>query len=463
MATERARTPGPNQGPDSYMRPIEGDSRDPIPFYGLSETERKKAKEKLSKAIISDISALDFWVRQQTNGTDFRVDMYVAKPEEPIEPQPPEVIVPRLQEHRQEMQRIGLKNLPPEFTLVDLRLAALIAYEIELQKTRLGEPQTEYQDYFRSINGYPPRLIPEQALDDSMDQMFDALEKTGLRFTRTKPISVQVALRTYNMFNHLRTLQDIEAHYWRFARRYRFQLGILIGEDLNDVNYQVVWKSEDKFWKAWERIQLDGNELWMNEHPRHIGEYNNAVVEGYSVHEDPHFVQGEVLRREIRRRNLDPVAGIITIPGPDSFQLEGLAQTTADLGDLELTTDGRLGVTLYRSEKRALSNGLFYVASGAHVEEVAEAIRKYMPLKSIDEIRKLLREGTTKPFERAYLSVYGISDYELLQLQQKFGSGIRSFLLRNLYHNIRTRDQIMRGITLDLESLLGYDPYPRGK
>ena len=49
MAIERAKTHGPNQGPDLIMRPIEGDSRDPIPFYGLSETERKKAKEKLSK------------------------------------------------------------------------------------------------------------------------------------------------------------------------------------------------------------------------------------------------------------------------------------------------------------------------------------------------------------------------------------------------------------------------------
>lgn len=463
MAVERVRTPGPQEGPDLIMSSIERESRDPIPFYGLSETERKKAKERLSRAIIRDISALDFWVRQQTNGTDFRVDMYITRPEEPIEPQPPEVIVPRLQEHRQEMQRIGLKNLPPEFTLVDLRLAALIAYEVELQKSKLGEPLTEYQDNFRNINGYSPRLIPQHALDDSMGQMFDALEKTGLRFTRTKPVSVQAALRTYNVFNHLATLQDIEAHYWRFARRYRFQLGILIAEDLSDVDYQAVWKSEDKWWKAWERIQLDGNELWLNKHPRHMGEYNNAVVEGYSVHEDPHFVQGEVLRREIRRRNLDPVAGIVTIPGPDSFQLEGLAQTTADLGDLELTTDGRLGITLYRTEKRALANGLLYVASGASVEEVAEDLRKYMPLKSIDEIRKLLREGIIKPFERAYLAVYGISDYEFLQLQQKFGTGIRSFLLKDLYHNIRTRDQIMRGITLDLEAFLDYGSYPPGK
>ncbi len=458
-ATDNYESGGSQEGPDFFIQtPQENEGVGELsPRRRLVEAELRRAKEKLSKAIIHDISSFDLWLRQTKGPLEFIVGYYITKPDSGIEPIPQEESLPRLRGHRQTMAQIGLENLPPEFTLIDARLGSIDTYFEEQEKLKRGEPKTILTDYAQAVDLFTPRLIPQKDIDDIREEeILGGLRRLGYAFTPNSEQSVRMALAVYHKGNQLKSKESIEYNYWRSAKRYRHQLSQAIGQELSSVKYDIVWKDADAFWKGYERVEEGGNYLWLNENERHMGEYDHAIVETYALHEDLHMAQASLIASEIRGRRLDPAVGIVPSIGPDAYLLEGLAQTVGDLAEYDMTPDTKLGIGLYRLEKRALANGIQYVEGGATIDEVAHDLRKYIPLKDIDEIRKLLREATTKPFERAYMIVYGISDYEFCQLRQKFGNGMKNVLLRELVTKLRTRDQIMRP-TLNFEPLLGYE------
>jgi len=166
----------------------------------------------------------------------------------------------------------------------------------------------------------------------------------------------------------------------------------------------------------YERMGLEGNTLFANWHERHRQSWDEGSIEMYATHEPLHFYYGYLVREEILKGNLDPAAGILPIPSPGCHQFEGIAQTVSHFASIDLSLDAQLAIGLYRLQKRALSNGLYLLETDPTltIDQVADRIRTYIPLKNPEEIRTLLEEGTTRPFERAYLPIYGLADYEFM-------------------------------------------------
>lgn len=398
----------------------------------------KEVEENLKTLIIKDIRSFNSCLE---GNDEFCIDMDVVPFSTIVEEIDEREAIARFTRHIASVEQLG--ETTELLGLVHDRLAAQVAYRNEIAKVRAGEPKTPYDEYLRSINGFGEKDVEEGSLEEEREKLIDcALEV--MSFADTSGEGLRSALLSYNDKNSLRRFKDVVNHYWRYAPRFRDKFAQRIGVDLKDISYQIVYKRRDAFWKFYERPMGSSWELWMNWHKRHKNEYNIALVESYTSHEDCHFDVGEIIRQEINSGNLDPFAGLITIPGPDSYYLEGLAMTAHDWVDFGLTNDGRLGTAVYKLEKIALLKGFYLLEHGVSIDEVIKRIARYIPMKTLDQITNLLEEGITDPFARAYQVVYGRAVMDFEGFNNNLSPENKLMFIREVVKTPKTREQILK-------------------
>lgn len=377
----------------------------------LLEAQVRRESEQLAPQITRDILALNASLKNH-NPEDFCVDMDLTPETTAIEPMPEEEALPKLRNHQISIRNLG-ESIPAYMDLAYKRIDALATYREEVARLKRGEPKTPYDQYLMAVDDFGEKDIDQDILDEGRERIVESAIEVNIRLSGDNQSLIE-GLQAYNAVNLLTAPSDVEAHYWRYALRFRPKFGQALGTNLGGVDYKFQRKYQDKFWKFYERIEKGGNALWHNWHQRHKEEYNIGLTESYAPHEESHFDVGEVISQEIKRGELNPLAGVITIPGPDGYYFEGIALTAHDWADFELTPDGKLGNAIYRLEKIALVKGFFEVEHGMPPDIAAKDIARYIPLKSLEQIRDLLVEGTTDPFARAYQPVYGraVLDWE---------------------------------------------------
>lgn len=414
-----------------------GSQREVTPPTSLGSAESKTPTPErseiltLSKSIIRITAGYDMQLRQQSDGKQFIVDLYAYRPRryEIDTGISREEAIAHFEAHARKIDQIGLNNLPPEWEFIRDSQRALAVYLREEDKIARGEPKIPYPQYLMAVLGIEPRLIPWPELDRNWDNVVNILQRMGEKFDANNVESVREAIRRRSKDTGLNTQEQVEGVFRRTDRKNRYKLAQILEQDLRDIKFDIVWEETDAFWRFWETLGPQRDYLRANWHERHQAKFDLGLAELYGGHEPEHFIFGALIRKEVQAGRLDPAAGLLTVPGPILFQLEGLAQTIGDLAEYELSLDGELAVELYRMEKRTLNNGLFLVEmDGVPIDQAAQRMRKYTPKNAIRENVQLLREGTERPFERAYLPVYGRSDYELMQLREKIGDGIVSLL-----------------------------------
>lgn len=384
----------------------------------------------LSKSIIRVTAGYDIQLRQKSDGQQPIVDSYAYKPrEDEVDLDiSREKAIGDFEEHARKIDQIGLNNLPPEWEYIRDSQRALAVYLREGDKLAQGQLKTPYKEYIEAVDGYQPRLIPWPELDGNLGNIINILEGMGEKFDPCSETSIRRVVKRRSEETKLDSQEDVEQAFWRADRRNRSRLAQLLGEEIKNVRFELQWSEENAFWRFFESIGPGGKMiLRSNWHERQRASYDNGLVEMYGGHEPSHFIVAALIGREITQNRLDPAAGLLIIPSPIGFQMEGIAQTIGDIAGFETTQDGKLAVELYRMEKRALANGLYLAEEGIDIAMVAIRIRKYMPRLGLDEIRRLLKEGTEKPFERAFLVNYGRSDYAIMTLKDRIGD-LRAFL-----------------------------------
>ena len=404
----------------------EGDlSHGRLTEVGAIDPERSAEISALSKSIIRITAGLDMHLRQKSKGKDFIIDAYAYRPKErEIDPQiTPEEAIPDLWAHVRKIDQIGLDNLAPEWQVIRDSQRALAVFLEEKERLARGEPKTPYEEYLEAVSGYQLRLIPTNELDKNWENVIEILKGMGEEFNRESEGSVRAVIKRRSKDTLNTDPQEIERLFWRFDRRNRSQLAQILGPEIKNVRFDFRWEDTDAWWRFFEVMGIDGaNYLRANWNEQHRDSYDDGWIEVYAGHEPVHFIFGSKIAREISEGRLDQAAGLLVIPGPVGFQMEGMAQTIGDVADYGITQDCELAVELYRMEKRALSNGLYLVEHGMSVDMAAIRIRKFMPRLTLDQIRKTLKEGTERPFERAFLPNYGMSDYAIMQLEERIGS-----------------------------------------
>lgn len=398
----------------------------------------------LSNNIIGDLAGFDAWLRPR-RGEQFLVDMYITKPDpETIVPIDQDTALPRIRHHISTIDTMFREPLSADWALIRANLVATVAYREEEASVARGEEKTSYDEYLMLVSGVKPRLIPWEELQENRRALVTKIRSAGFYIPYGNQLDdIKSALRSYQDRNRYNYKSEIERDFLRYTERYQTQLGDRLGEDLRQVKFEIVWKERNAFWMMWERIKLEGNYLWANWHPRQRPNWDKGTIERYAIHEPAHFNLAYLVGKEIEAGNLDPAVGIFLIPGPSCFHLEGLAQTLDDLVPLDITLDGRLSTAEYRLRNRALNNALFLAENGIAIDDVIAQVRDFMPLKSDEEIRQLVIEGTTQPFERAYLPLYGLSDFAFMQSLRQLGDGMRNLYLPQLFKRPMTRDQLM--------------------
>lgn len=414
MATQREMTPATSLG-SSEIKP-------PTP-------ERAEVLT-LSKSIIRITAGYDMQLRQQSDGKQFIVDLYAYRPRryEIDMGISREEAIAHFEAHARKIDQIGLNNLPPEWEFIQDSQRALAVYLREEDKVARGEPKTPYDEYLRNVSGYGPRLIPREYLEGVWEKVVEILDDMGERFDPKDEESIKRAIKKRNRDTRFFDTESIERAFWRADRRNRSQLAQILGEEVKNVKFDLVWEQTNAFWRFWEVMGPNGEAiLRSNHHERHRASYDLGLAEMYGGHEPAHFIFGALIRKETNEGGFDHAAGLLTTPGPSVFQLEGLAQTITDIAVYDTTQDGQLAVELYRMEKCDLANGLFQVEQGAPIDEVAQTDSKYSILVGIEGRKRLLREGTRKPYERAFLPNYGRSDYAIMRLKERIGD-VKAFL-----------------------------------
>ena len=414
----------------------------------------KEERERLSRHIITTYAGIDDYLLQNSDGREFIGDMWLVPKPTGVEPVPPDAAVKKLRSLSRKIDNIGLERLPQEWVWGQANLEALATYLEERSKTN-GQ-MMPYEEYLRKVSGFRPQLIPRDVQEADRAEVLFLLSRLGYKFDENHDATIRAALQLYLSANRIPTRGLVELNFKRFDLRYRNQVGEMLGRtDLSLISFDFRWREEDAFWRMWERVETDGYHLDANWHPRQRKSFTYGATEGYAVHEPAHFEMAYSLSQEIKTGNLDPVAGIFTIPGPGCYVLEGIAQTMPELAGLELTDDGKLFLALYRSWVRTRTNGLYKLEMGVPMEEVILESRHFALDKTTSEMEADYRDGLSKPFDRAYLPVYGLSDYDLLIAKKRLG-GAMDILLRDSFRRPMLREDIIRP-TLDMEPLMGYD------
>lgn len=398
--------------------------------FEQTQEELRVERVRLSKSIIRVTAGYDIQLRQKSNGKEFIVDLYAYRPRrnEIDTGISREEAIAHFETHARKIDQIGLNNLPPEWEFIRDSQRALVAYLSEEDKVARGEPKTPYDEYLKVVSGYEPRLIPREYLEGVWEKVVEILNDMGERFGPKDEESIKRAIKKRNRDTRLFDTEAIERVFWRVDRRNRSQLAQILGEEVKNIKFDLAWEETDAFWRFWEVMGPNGEAtLRSNWHKRHQASYDLGLVEMYGGHEPAHFIFGALIRKETNEGRFDPAAGLLTTPGPSVFQLEGLAQTMTDIAGYDTTQDGQLAVELYRMEKCDLANGLLLVEQGAPIDEVAQTDSKYSILVGIEGRKRLLREGTRKPYERAFLPNYGRSDYTIMKLKERIGD-VRAFL-----------------------------------
>lgn len=393
----------------------------------------------LSRAILSDVLGYDLWLKER-NPNEFCVDMDETPATTRIKPISEAEAIPAFKEHIKNIESLG-ENPSDILVVTHDRLIAQVTFREEIARTKAGEPKTPYDQYLRLIDGFGEKDVDKDVLEEGREHLITCVSEIDLPMS-TDGEGLRSGLRNYNERNALSSPKEVETFYFRYAERFRQKFASALGVNLSQVDYKFATKYRDEFWKFYERPGKSGNALWMNWHERHRQEFNIGLVEAYAPHEESHFDIGEVIHKEISEGRLEDIAGLITIPGPDSYYLEGLALTAHDWAGFNFTADGELGAAIYKLEKMALVKGFYLVEHGVDPKEATRDIARYIPVKTLDQIEHLLIEGTTDPFARAYQVVYGRAVMDFDEVANNLNHEKRIIFLKEVAKKPRTRNQI---------------------
>lgn len=411
----------------------------------VTSRETSPRLEEWQNEMMMDLLGLDAWLR---NRKKFIVDMFLADDLPQAEPLSPEKALPKIRTHLERIAEEGLGNLPREFKKHNAKLRSVETFLEEKDRVEHGEPKGNWFEIFPLVMDFEPILIPEEGLEETRSDLYECLEKVGRRPETDDDEGIKQAMIDYHEDTKLATKTQIERTYLRHARRARSQLVQTLNRpDLMDVDYVIKWKEEDEFYKMYEKLDRRQWHLDANWHSRHREEYDEGLVQQYGVHEDHHFVQGQAIKTRIASEGLHPLSGCIPQPGPDNYQMEGLALTVSLFAHYSLSPDAKLGLTYYRLQKRAIAHGMYRVESGEDIDTVSGFLTRYMPLKTQEEIKKLLEEATSKPFDRFYQGVYGMAEYELSNAVQNLSPEKRLLFFKNIYPQLMNREEIHDALT----------------
>lgn len=185
--------------------------------------------------------------------------------------------------------------------------------------------------------------------------------------------------------------------------------------NINDYpSYTTNFVQEDKPWIFWvDGDRVRGIEVKVNTHPlRTQIRWVEGVPEVLGTHEiGGHVTQMDNWKRRIDKGEMNPAYGLTNIPGPESWMMEGVANTVPLLfPDIytKMTDFGKLELERQILAEMVRNNVHLRVTRGElpRRPELTEYIRFFLPGETNFRINRLVHECRYHPVESSYRAAY---------------------------------------------------------
>lgn len=362
--------------------------------------------EKLTDSILQDYCDLNEWRVQR--GLERIIEARMVEPALPILPRSPRIVVPNIKRNIEQIQAMGLaEKLEWRFALDSL--IALDTYLSEEERMRQGKKPMPAQDFYPRVTGLPLRL-KDTDWDDMEELRADLTRVLGrdfnYDFNPDKPASVRAALQSYQANTRIRAREDIENYFMHCYRPFKERLEQYLGVDLDPAKFDLKWVDRNRFYQILEYFSPTERSLEMNSNSRHTYQWSRGRINHYANHEPIHIFHPFLVMEGINDGLVDRVAGIYVMPGPASFQMEGMGLTVTDFIHPPMTKHGELANINYKLEKKAFAFASYRIQiDGVSRESAIAEIRDFAPARKLTQIDQLVSDALTDPMDRAFQGV----------------------------------------------------------
>jgi len=333
-----------------------------------------------------------------------------------------------------ELERIirTYEALPEKQSTVQAKLEASLYY----LRALMGQ-QISFGEYVANTMGIQPKYIPISALQHQLSLVRQAYKKIGYTWDKKGIAKFEE--------EHLLSKEEIEMEYATFQKKALPQIIQWLGIDI-DINYTITFVDSNEYWMNWIHSDEDGQiHLRCNLNKRH--KWFRGVAEFSVLHEIcAHAVQISMWKEQLRRGNIHPFLGLLSVFSAEQFSLEGIAESLSYFYPENLFSD-------YGLASLQCDNLAWMVWNNAHImanttaapsEKIAHFVQRYLPDLSREVIEKNLFEKTQEPLGRTYQYVYGISLYYHLKLAEKLSNEAKKKYIADSCKKIFTPKEIIQ-------------------
>ncbi len=300
--------------------------------------------------------------------------------------------------YRLEDLNLSLKNLrdtTPDAELLAQKINSHLAF-IEAQDKKAPD---DLEKYLMDTMGVNIEYVPEGVLDfyrDEVSRMFlDLGLEVGAEYTRLG----------WSMLQQRRIgKSDVLGMTNEVIEKSSRAIFNAIGRKFV-IPYRSDYESTDRPALFWVKGNREGWKLSMNLHSRHDDRWIDGVEQRLGSHEATHIVHGWSIRRNLDQGILpNPACGITTVPGPEQWGMEGLADTIPLFIPEIYNQFDQFGRFFYSHQtlSRLIGNNLHKMIINGSIPEsyMVNFIKHYLPGESDQNIGNLIasrREGNVWP------------------------------------------------------------------
>ncbi|OGD87253.1 hypothetical protein A2870_02380 [Candidatus Curtissbacteria bacterium RIFCSPHIGHO2_01_FULL_41_11] len=194
------------------------------------------------------------------------------------------------------------------------------------------------------------------------------------------------------------------------------------------LDYHQEFQSKPEFWVCWIKGERQRFEFIINTHPNNQNRLFAGNMELLAIHEMAgHLLQGYKWRDNVRRATMNPGLAITSLPGPEHWACEGVADALPYLLPEvfeELSDYGKLALEAVHLRDLVYYRAHFMIDEGESLPTVASFVEEYLPYEEEDTVA-MEYEDRQKPRFRSHLLNYPDAGRYFRQVAPQLGSKSR--------------------------------------
>lgn len=295
------------------------------------------------------------------------------------------------------------------------------------------------EDYIASTLGIEPALEPTAGLEEQKDKTDEAFAQLGYRPTNDQYIQF--------FQENLLEKEEIVSDFNKAKEKLTpIVVGTLDLQSLLPLDYEEMFVEIDEYWICWTRGQRGRKmDFRINLHPKNKIRWFKGSPEILASHEMMgHLLQALSFKDKITKRLLNPGFGVISIPGPEQWAFEGMADVLPVMIPSvyeSLSVHGKFAFEAAHLRDLVFNNVHIMVNRGVELAEIKNYVRKYLPYETDERIEREVKDRSSHSLFRAYLLTYSDGGRFFVRATRDLGNKTTE-LLKDLYNIPMTPDQI---------------------